>query len=56
VSEKPDQDEPIGGGDRISIPLDPVEALRVLLKVDPESEPVKPENDPEADERPPDES
>jgi hypothetical protein len=26
--------------DRVSIPLDPEEALRALLKVDPDSEPV----------------
>ncbi len=27
--------------ERVAIPLDPVEALRALLKVDPESEPVE---------------
>lgn len=28
-------------GERVAIPLDPTEALRALLKVDPESEPVE---------------
>jgi hypothetical protein len=32
MEEKPD--------DRLAIPLDPEEALRALLKVDPDSEPV----------------
>lgn len=34
VPDKPDKD-------RVSIPLEPEEALRALLKVDPDAEPVK---------------
>jgi hypothetical protein len=30
--------------DRVAIPLDPMEALRALLKVDPESEPAEPDD------------
>lgn len=33
--------------ERVAIPLDPVEALRALLKVDPESETVEPRRPPE---------
>jgi hypothetical protein len=32
---------------RVQIPLDPETALRALLKVDPESEPVKPSDEPQ---------
>jgi hypothetical protein len=39
VSLKPDLDE------RVAIPLDPEEAVKALLKVDPESEPVEGEDD-----------
>jgi hypothetical protein len=41
--------------DRVSIPLDPETALRALLKVDPNSEPVdKPDKKPDKSQRAPD--
>jgi hypothetical protein len=44
--------------DRLAIPLDPEEALRALLKVDPESEPVERNDQPpkQPGKRRPDES
>jgi hypothetical protein len=36
------------GGDRVNLPLDPEDALRALLAVDPESEPADDENDDES--------
>jgi hypothetical protein len=41
VAKKTDPDSPIDDEDRIAIPLDPVDALRALLEVDPESEPAE---------------
>ena len=36
-------DKPSDPEDRVAIPLDPEEALRALLQVDPDSEPVEPD-------------
>lgn len=43
-SNKPDRDD-----DRVSIPLDPEEALRALLAVDPHTEPEPSEEDGDSD-------
>ncbi|MCP3886022.1 MAG: hypothetical protein GY700_11235 [Propionibacteriaceae bacterium] len=46
----PRQKEPDPGDpdtDRVKLPLDPVETLKALLKVDPDSEPVDDADDPE---------
>jgi hypothetical protein len=40
MADKPKQPEP-KDAERVKIPLDPEVALRALLKVDPESEPVR---------------
>jgi hypothetical protein len=39
VTKKPDQEPQKDRDERVSIPLDPEEALRELMQVDPESEP-----------------
>jgi hypothetical protein len=41
---------PVDPDERVKIPLDPEEALRALLKVDPNAEPVPDTDDSEPDE------
>ncbi len=45
--QKPEPGESDDDDDRVKLPIDPVEALKALLKVDPDSEPVDDAEDPE---------